>query len=80
MVGVMGGLNAEKAMPPPWIVREPYILDDEILLSRLPFDLPRKVRLLQDLAESGVLHPVSRWKQDHRDRFELPYHVRCPSR
>jgi hypothetical protein len=64
MVGVMGGLNAEKTMPPLGIVREPYVIDYEIVLPGLPFDLPRKVCFLQDLAEPGVLHPVARWKQD----------------
>jgi hypothetical protein len=51
VIGIVGGLNAEKAMPPPGIVPEPDIFDDEIPLPlRLPLLPPHKMRFLQQLA------------------------------
>jgi hypothetical protein len=67
MVGVVGGLNAEKAMAPRGIVFESDIFDDEIQLPlRLPLLPPGKMRFLEGLAEFYVLNPIRRWKQaDH---------------
>jgi hypothetical protein len=67
MVGIVGGLNAEKAMAPRGIVLESDIFDAEIQLAlRLPLLPPRKMRFLERLAERYVLNLVRRWKQaDH---------------
>jgi hypothetical protein len=73
MVGVAGGLNAENAIPPLWIVLEPDVLDDEFRLPlRLPLLPPRIMGFLERLAKLGVLNPVRRGKQiDHEIRFKF---------
>jgi hypothetical protein len=67
MVGIAGGLNAEKAGPPPRIVLESDIFDDEIQLPlRRPLLPPRMMRFLERLAKSYVLDLIRRRKQtDH---------------
>jgi len=68
MVGIVGGLNAEKAVPPPRIVLEPDIFDDKRQLPLRPPLLPPCVMgFLQRLAESCVLNPIGRWKQTDRE-------------
>ena len=73
MVGVVGGLNAEKAIPPLRIVLEPDVFDDEFRLPlRLPLLPPRIMALLKRLAKLRVLNPVGRGKQtDHEIRFKF---------
>jgi hypothetical protein len=70
VVGIVGGLNAEKAIPPPRIVRESDIFDDEIELPlRGPLLPPRMTRFLERLAKFYVLNLIRRWKQtDHEIR------------
>src|SRR5258707_3634254 len=67
MVGIVGGLNAEKPVPPSGIVLEPDVFDDERELPlRRPLPPPRLMRLLQRLAQRDVLNLIRRWKQtDH---------------
>jgi hypothetical protein len=73
MVGIVGGLNAEKAMAPRRIVLESDIFDDEIQLPlRLPLLPPRKMRFLERLAECYVLDPIRRWKQADHEIHRLP--------
>jgi hypothetical protein len=70
MIGIVGGLNAEKAIPPPRIVLEADILDDEIQLPlRLPLHPPRMMGFLERLTKFYVLDLIRRWKQtDHEIR------------
>jgi hypothetical protein len=78
VVGIVGGLNAEKAIPPPGIVLESDIFDYEIQLPlRLPLFPPRMMGFLERLAKFQVLNLIRRWKQTDHAIHRLPGFARA---